>query len=108
MQIHPRHVYAVLAPGFEPDALEVFKRKKNLRVLGVGEFGTRKSKLEVRNVDGGLLVQDVDTKILTEDDFTVVTENNPHQKMSRLPCLPGRCFAMQNPMGFSLQKTTQP
>ncbi len=73
-------VEIVLAPGFEPDALEVFKRKKNLRVLDVGEFGTRKSKLEVRNVDGGLLVQDVDTKILTEDDFTVVTEKQPTPK----------------------------
>ena len=73
-------VEIVLAPGFEPDALEVFKRKKNLRVLDVGEFGTRKSKLEVRNVDGGLLVQDVDIKILTEDDFTVVTEKQPTPK----------------------------
>ena len=70
-------VEIVLAPGFEPDALEVFKRKKNLRVLDIGEFGTRKTKMEVRNIDGGLLVQDVDTKILTEDDFTVVTEKQP-------------------------------
>ena len=34
----------------------------------------------MRNVDGGLLVQDVDIKILTEDDFTVVTEKQPTPK----------------------------
>ena len=67
----------VLAPSFEPEALEIFKKKKNLRVLEIGKFGKRTKKLEVRNVDGGLLVQDVDTKILTKEDLTVVTEKQP-------------------------------
>ena len=31
----------------------------------------------MRNVDGGLLVQDVDTKILSQDDLKVVTEKQP-------------------------------
>ena len=70
-------VEIVLAPDFEPEALETFKKKKNLRVLEIGEFGKRQPKLEVRNVDGGLLVQDVDTKILTRDDLNVVTEKEP-------------------------------
>ncbi|MDP6276443.1 MAG: bifunctional phosphoribosylaminoimidazolecarboxamide formyltransferase/IMP cyclohydrolase, partial [Candidatus Marinimicrobia bacterium] len=58
-------VEIVLAPGFEPEALDVFKKKKNLRVLEIGEFGKRSKKSEVRNVDGGLLVQNTDTKILS-------------------------------------------
>ena len=37
----------------------------------------REKKLEVRNVDGGLLIQDADTKILTHDDLTVVTKKQP-------------------------------
>ena len=70
-------VEIVLAPHFEPAALEIFKKKKNLRILEIGEFGRRKSKIEVRNVDGGLLVQDVDTKILLKDDLSVVTVKQP-------------------------------
>jgi phosphoribosylaminoimidazolecarboxamide formyltransferase/IMP cyclohydrolase len=70
-------VEIVLAPGFEPEALEIFKKKKNLRVLEIGEFGKREKKIEVRNVDGGLLVQDTDTKILTKDDLTTVTKKEP-------------------------------
>ncbi|MED5219959.1 MAG: bifunctional phosphoribosylaminoimidazolecarboxamide formyltransferase/IMP cyclohydrolase, partial [Candidatus Neomarinimicrobiota bacterium] len=70
-------VEIVLAPHFEPEALEIFKKKKNLRILEIGEFGRRKSKIEVRNVDGGLLVQDVDTKILLKDDLSVVTVKQP-------------------------------
>jgi phosphoribosylaminoimidazolecarboxamide formyltransferase/IMP cyclohydrolase len=70
-------VEIVLAPHFEPAALEIFKKKKNLRILEIGEFGRRESKIEVRNINGGLLVQDVDTKILLKDDLSVVTVKQP-------------------------------
>jgi len=73
-------VEIVLAPSFEPEALEIFKKKKNLRVLEIGEFGKREKKIEVRNVDGGVLVQDTDTKILTKDDLTTVTKKEPSEK----------------------------
>ena len=73
-------VEIVLAPSFEPGALEIFKKKKNLRVLEIGEFGKREKKIEVRNVDGGVLVQDTDTKILTKDDLTTVTKKEPSEK----------------------------
>jgi phosphoribosylaminoimidazolecarboxamide formyltransferase/IMP cyclohydrolase len=70
-------VEIVLAPSFDPEALEVFKKKKNLRVLEIGKFGKRTKKMELRNIDGGLLVQNVDTKILTKKDLTVATERQP-------------------------------
>jgi len=70
-------VEIVLAPDFEPEALELFKRKKNIRVLEIGKINTITPRLEVRNIDGGLLVQDTDTKILSEDDLTVVTKLKP-------------------------------
>ena len=73
-------VEIVLAPDFESEALDVFKKKKNLRVLEIGEFGKRSKKSEVRNVDGGLLVQNTDTKILSKDDLTVVTKAQPSEQ----------------------------
>jgi phosphoribosylaminoimidazolecarboxamide formyltransferase/IMP cyclohydrolase len=73
-------VEIVLAPDFEPAALDIFKKKKNLRVLEIGEFGKRSKKSEVRNVDGGLLVQNTDTKILSKDDLTVVTKAQPSEQ----------------------------
>jgi len=76
-EINKVFVEIVLAPCFEPEALEVFKKKKNLRILEIGEFGKRIPKLEVRNIDGGILVQDVDTKRLTQKDLTVVTGKQP-------------------------------
>ena len=70
-------VEIVLAPSFDPEALKIFKKKKNLRVLEIGEFERREKRIEVRNIDGGILVQDTDTKILTRNDLTVVTKKQP-------------------------------
>ena len=73
-------VEIVLAPNYESDALVFFKKKKNLRVLEIGNFGKRNPKVEYRSVEGGLLVQDTDTKILTKDDLKVVTKKQPSYK----------------------------
>ena len=67
----------VIAPSFENEALKIFKRKKNLRVLQTRDLKTRNLKLEVRNIDGGLLVQDVDIKTLKKADLDIVTDKEP-------------------------------
>lgn len=49
----------IVAPGYELEALELLLRKKNLRVLElVGGF--KRSKLEFRQISGGLLLQESD------------------------------------------------
>jgi len=67
----------VLAPSFEDSALSVLSKKKNLRVLEVGAVTARENKLEFRNVDGGILVQDTDTSVLTLDELKTVTKAVP-------------------------------
>ncbi|GAB2698139.1 phosphoribosylaminoimidazolecarboxamide formyltransferase/IMP cyclohydrolase [Microbacterium marinum] len=49
----------IVAPAFEPEALEVFKLKKNLRVLQLPD-DWRQEPMDVRLVSGGLLLQDAD------------------------------------------------
>ena len=58
----------IVAPGFETAALEVLLAKKNLRVLELPKNYSRES-LEVRQISGGLLVQqpDVFDKFNTND-----------------------------------------
>ena len=57
-------VEIVLAPAFTKKSLEIFSKKKNLRLLEVGNIQSRERLLEVRNVVGGLIVQETDTSIL--------------------------------------------
>ncbi|MTA82313.1 MAG: bifunctional phosphoribosylaminoimidazolecarboxamide formyltransferase/IMP cyclohydrolase, partial [Actinobacteria bacterium] len=49
----------LVAPGFEPEALELLRQKKNLRLLQLpADFG--RGNQEVRQISGGFLVQDAD------------------------------------------------
>ncbi|TCW61798.1 bifunctional phosphoribosylaminoimidazolecarboxamide formyltransferase/IMP cyclohydrolase [Treponema sp. J25] len=60
----------VIAPDFSPEALEVFKAKKNLRLIRATL--PPQDKEEVISVDGGLLVQSRDNRLL--EKWEVVTE----------------------------------
>jgi phosphoribosylaminoimidazolecarboxamide formyltransferase / IMP cyclohydrolase len=65
----------IVAPSFDDDALKVLTEKKNLRVLaGPQPYGTP---LDVRSIDGGLLVQEVDTINLERSTWRVVTSTEP-------------------------------
>ncbi len=57
----------VLAPDFEPEALEILQRKKNIRLLRVpGPANT--APIELRPISGGLLVQQADRIDAAGDD----------------------------------------
>ncbi|WP_225753110.1 bifunctional phosphoribosylaminoimidazolecarboxamide formyltransferase/IMP cyclohydrolase [Actinotalea sp. Marseille-Q4924] len=58
-QIAPVFTEVVVAPGFDDDALEVLRGKKNLRILVVE--GSPGGGIEMRPVSGGLLLQSVDS-----------------------------------------------
>ncbi|MBS1793460.1 MAG: bifunctional phosphoribosylaminoimidazolecarboxamide formyltransferase/IMP cyclohydrolase [Acidobacteria bacterium] len=66
----------VVAPDFEPDALELFKRKKNLRVLRVAP-ALNENPFEYKQISGGFLVQSKDLYRVTESDLKFVTERKP-------------------------------
>ncbi len=70
-------VEIVIAPTFDPKALDILAKKKNLRVLEVGKVPARENKIEVRNVDGGLLVQDTDTSTIQLENLKIVTDTKP-------------------------------
>lgn len=67
----------VLAPSYEPEALEILATKKNLRVLELGEITPLKPKHEYKYLDGGLLVQDQDVQNILKTDLRIVTKVQP-------------------------------
>ena len=69
-------VEVVLAPSIADDALPLFAKKPNVRVLAVGKLQVAAG-LEFKRIAGGLLVQDADTDALTAADFKVVTKRAP-------------------------------
>ncbi len=65
----------VIAPDFEPDALELLTAKKNLRVMSAG--APSPLPFDLRPVDGGLLVQQPDDVSGRSDAWRVVTVTQP-------------------------------
>jgi phosphoribosylaminoimidazolecarboxamide formyltransferase/IMP cyclohydrolase len=66
----------VLAPEFDDDAIKVFKEKKNLRLLEVPDGGSDLL-VEYKQISGGFLAQDRDTKRVTRAELTIVTDKAP-------------------------------
>jgi phosphoribosylaminoimidazolecarboxamide formyltransferase/IMP cyclohydrolase len=64
----------IAAPGFESAAREIFAAKKNLRLV---EVVPMEQKWVLKNVSGGVLLQDNDVRPLTEADLKVVSEREP-------------------------------
>ena len=66
----------LIAPDYQPAALEILKTKKNLRVLKARERGNREG-VEYKQISGGMLVQTRDTHKLKREDLKVVTKREP-------------------------------
>jgi phosphoribosylaminoimidazolecarboxamide formyltransferase/IMP cyclohydrolase len=68
----------IIAPEYQPDALEVLQKKKNLRLMTADfEVARIGCPVEMRSVLGGLLVQDRDTRLVSANDIKVVTRREP-------------------------------
>lgn len=62
----------IAAPGFEDEALELLRKKKNLRILEL-ESGYQLPEKEIRQISGGVLVQDPDSyEALDSSNWTLV------------------------------------
>ena len=88
LQISKQFVEVLMAPGYTPEALELFKAKANVRVLqielpeGMGEAGSSdwdngRNAVDVKRVGSGLLMQTADNHELTLADLKVVSKAQP-------------------------------
>ena len=67
----------VVAPSFEPEALEILKKKKNVRILELPSIRTKQKEnaYDIKKINGGAIVQTIDSKLL--DEYEVVTDTKP-------------------------------
>ncbi len=73
-EISKLFVEAIAAPAFTPEARELFAAKKNLRLVEVHSAPPRPI---VKQVSGGMLLQDADTARVAESELKVVTWRPP-------------------------------
>jgi len=90
--VSKQFVEVLVAPGFTPEALEVFKSKVNVRILeialpategslrsrgGVTDWDRGRNAVDVKRVGSGLLMQTADNRELSMDELKVVSRKQP-------------------------------
>jgi phosphoribosylaminoimidazolecarboxamide formyltransferase / IMP cyclohydrolase len=77
-RLHEQFIEVLFAPGYDEAALDVLTQKKNIRILEDNERRVPMAgEADVKQVLGGLLVQDRDTDLVDRSDMEVVTERKP-------------------------------
>jgi phosphoribosylaminoimidazolecarboxamide formyltransferase/IMP cyclohydrolase len=76
-EMSPIFYEVVVAPDYAPEALEVLKRKRNLRILSVDPQGPGGLPYDLRPISGGVLVQTPDAIEEDPDSWKTVTHRPP-------------------------------
>lgn len=78
-------VECIIAPSYDPKALEALKVKKNLRLLEVKDFSSGRSLQEkdMKKVTGGILIQERDIDRISASSLKVVTKTPPSKDQAR-------------------------
>ena len=66
----------IIGNGFDKDALKIFKKKKNLRLIDASNFDISEV-FKFSSADKNILVQTEDKKVFTKKDFRIVSKKKP-------------------------------
>jgi phosphoribosylaminoimidazolecarboxamide formyltransferase/IMP cyclohydrolase len=75
-EINRNFLEVILAKGFEKNALDVLKKKKNLRIIDISKY-KQKNTINLKTFNNSFLVQDKDTLLLNKKDLKFVTKKKP-------------------------------
>ena len=82
--VSKQFVEVLMAPGFTPEAMEVFKSKVNVRILeialpkgGATDWDNGRNAMDVKRIGSGLLMQTADNRVLAESELKVVSNKQP-------------------------------
>lgn len=79
-ELHKIFLEIVIAPSFTPEALEILKQKKNIRLLTTDMTERLQPGEKLVSVKGGLLVQDLDIVQVKKEDLECVTDVKPTEE----------------------------
>lgn len=100
----------IVAPSYEAEALEVLQTKKNVRVLKLEDISVPQpaSAYDLKKVNGGLIVQTIDSVLLNSDnDLKVVTKSAPSKEQMEDLLFAWKMVKFVKSNGIALAKNKQ-
>ncbi len=79
LEINKNFLEVILAKGFDKDALNNLKKKKNLRIIDISNFNL-KNLSSIKTFDGSFLVQSKDNIVIDKKKLKCVTKLKPNKK----------------------------
>ena len=79
LEVNKNFLEVILANGFDKDALNILKKKKNLRIIDISNFNL-KSLSSIKTFDGSFLVQSKDNIVIDKKKLKCVTKLKPTKK----------------------------
>lgn len=78
-EMHNIFLEVIVAPSYEKEALELLQTKKNIRVLELKDIEVPQdpNAYDMKKVNGGLIIQTIDSQLYNDDEFKVVTKVQP-------------------------------
>ncbi|MCO7224669.1 bifunctional phosphoribosylaminoimidazolecarboxamide formyltransferase/IMP cyclohydrolase [Pleionea sp. CnH1-48] len=106
--IERQFVEVIIAPSISAAAAKVVSEKKNVRLLECGQWAQPAEAFDYKRVNGGLLVQDRDLGLITEQDLKIVTKRVPTEEEMRdlLFCWKVAKFVKSNAIVYAREEQT--
>ncbi len=79
LEINKNFLEVILAKGFNKDALNILKKKKNLRIIDISNFNL-KNLSSIKTFDGSFLIQSKDNIVIDKKKLKCVTKLKPNKK----------------------------
>jgi len=68
----------IVAPGYDPAARAALAGKKNLRLMQIAAMAAETAlPWDLKRISGGILIQDQDTRTISESEIKIVTKRQP-------------------------------
>lgn len=100
----------IVAPSYEKEALEILQTKKNVRVLELADISVPQpaTAYDLKKVNGGLIVQTIDSKLLPEDtELEIVTKVAPTKEQMEDLIFAWKMVKFVKSNGIALAKNKQ-
>ncbi|WP_462173758.1 bifunctional phosphoribosylaminoimidazolecarboxamide formyltransferase/IMP cyclohydrolase [Pseudoalteromonas xiamenensis] len=78
--ISRQFVEVIIAPKISEAAAQIVAAKQNVRLLECGDWSKKTTGVDIKRVNGGILVQDRDQGMVTFDDLKVVSKRQPTEQ----------------------------